>query len=168
MAATGFEGIDAGSRPGSPPSIRGIDHVELFVPDRRDAARWYDEALGLSVLAEYEHWAEDPRGPLMISNDGGKTKLALFEDEPERGRRFAGFRRVAFGADAEAFLELRRHLLGLPVFDERGGELAELPPVDHDGSFSLYFCDPWGHELEVTTYQYAIVADLLGAGGAGG
>ena len=104
----------------------------------------------------------------MISSDGGTTMLALFDGEPERGRPSAGFRRVAFRVGAESFLELRRHLVGLPVFDEQGGELAELPPVDHDGAFSMYFCDPWGHRLELTTYEYAAVADLLGAGGAGG
>ena len=157
-------------RPGSggSPAVAGIDHVELFVPDRREAARWYHEALGVSVLPEYERWSEDPRGPLMISCDGGRTMLALFQGDPERGRPAGGFRRVAFRADAESFLELRHHLLSLGVFDERGGELSELTAVDHDGAFSMYFCDPWGHRLEVTTYEYAVVADLLGAGGAGG
>lgn len=33
-------------------AVVGIDHVELFVPDRRTAAKWYEEALGLSVMAE--------------------------------------------------------------------------------------------------------------------
>jgi len=46
-----------------------IDHVELFVPDRREAARWYERTLGLAVLSQYEDWAEDPHGPLMISSD---------------------------------------------------------------------------------------------------
>jgi hypothetical protein len=47
------------------------------------------------------------------------------------------------------------------MFDERGEELAQLTPVDHDGSFSIYFCDPWGHRLEITTYDYHAVADRL-------
>ena len=56
-----------------------IDHVELFVPDRREAADWYQRILGLEVVPEYQEWAAVPGGPLMISSDDGNTKLALFE-----------------------------------------------------------------------------------------
>ena len=58
-----------------------IDHVELFVPDRYEAARWYEHTLGLQVVPECEPWAAGG-GPLMISSDGGSTKLALFEGQP--------------------------------------------------------------------------------------
>ena len=30
-----------------------IDHVELFVPDRYEAAGWYQRVLGLEILVEY-------------------------------------------------------------------------------------------------------------------
>ena len=81
-----------------------IDHVELFVPDRYEAARWYEQVLGLSIVPECEHWA-GPGGPLMISSDGGRTKLALFEGEPRRSRRTAGHHRVAFRVDGNAFFK---------------------------------------------------------------
>ena len=55
--------------------VSQIDHVELFVPDRDEAAKWYEEVLGLTVLPGYEDWAKDPHGPLMISSDDGSTKL---------------------------------------------------------------------------------------------
>lgn len=51
-----------------------IDHVELFVPDRHQAAEWYRRVLGLKVVPDDEQWADDPQGPLMISSDGGSTK----------------------------------------------------------------------------------------------
>ena len=66
-----------------------IDHVELFVPDRYEAARWYERVLGLRVVPEFEPWATGG-GPLMISTDEGNTKLALFEGRlrrRSRGRR---------------------------------------------------------------------------------
>src|SRR5688500_7472544 len=56
-----------------------IDHVELFVPDRHEAAGWYQRILGLDVVPALQAWAADPGGPLMMSSDGGSTKLALFE-----------------------------------------------------------------------------------------
>jgi len=73
-----------------------IDHVEVFVPDRHEAATWYRRVLGCEILQEYAEWSEDPRGPLMISPDGGRTKLALFRGEPQGASPTAGFHLVAF------------------------------------------------------------------------
>lgn len=142
--------------------VTQIDHVELFVPDRREAARWYGETLGLDVLSQHEDWAEDPGGPLMISSDAGGTMLALFTGEPRGGRPTAGFHRVAFRVDGPGFFRFQEHAREHPVFDEAGREARDLKPRDHDKAFSFYFCDPWGHRLEVTTYDAAYVRERLG------
>jgi len=71
--------------------VRSIDHVEVFVPDRHEAARWYEAALGLGIVAELEGWATDG-GPLMVSGDDGRTMLALFEGEPRGSRETASGR----------------------------------------------------------------------------
>ena len=133
--------------------VAQIDHVELFVPDRHAAAAWYSEVLGLVPLSGAEKWAADPRGPLMISSDGGRTKLALFQGEPQGNRPTVGFHRVAFrvsGADFLIFLDRAEQL-----------DLGEGPlPVrvmDHESAFSAYFADPHGHHLEVTTYDHEVV-----------
>lgn len=130
--------------------VQSIDHVELFVPDQRDAADWYGRVLGLEVLERFEHWAEE--GPLMISSDGGGTMLALFRGTPPGDRPVAGFRRVAFrlpGPDFERFVAAGA---GLGLQDENGRPLGPDNVVDHGLARSIYFCDPWGHRLEVTTY----------------
>ncbi len=134
-----------------------IDHVELFVPDRREAAAWYERTLGLTVAAEYEHWADNPAGPLMIATPGGGTKLALFPGEPRGDRPTAGFHLVAFRVSRTGFDAFLAHVRDNPVFDERGGELRELAVRDHDAALSVYFCDPYGHRLEVTTYDVRTV-----------
>ena len=128
-----------------------IDHVELFVPDRREAAQWYERALGLTILTEHESWARDSRGPLMISGDGGATKLALFEGVPP-ARPDSGFRRVAFRLDATRFAEAIRRLGAVPVHDSRGKPMSPEAVVDHGKASSVYFSDPYGHQLEITTY----------------
>lgn len=138
-----------------------IDHVELFVPDRREAARWYERTLGLSIVPEYERWAEDPHGPLMISSDGGDTKLALFTGEPRGRRPTAGFHLVAFRVDGAGFLGFLDHVKSVPVFDEEGEEVRTLKPRDHGQAFSVYFCDPGGHRLEVTTYDADYVRERV-------
>jgi len=40
-----------------------------------------------------------------------------------------------------------------PVFGEGGEELRELAVRDHGAARSVYFRDPYGHRLEVTTYD---------------
>ncbi|HEX4966399.1 MAG TPA: VOC family protein [Thermoanaerobaculia bacterium] len=138
-----------------------IDHVELFVPDRQEAARWYERTLGIAALPEHADWAADPGGPLMISSDGGATKLALFTGEPRRNRPTAGFHLVAFRVTGAGFLQFLEHVRDHPVYDDEGDEIRSLTPRDHHKAFSVYFNDPWGHRLEVTTYEAEHVRERL-------
>ena len=133
--------------------VEQIDHVELFVPDRHEAARWYERTLGLTALPQHEDWAADPHGPLMISSDGGGTKLALFLGEPRRGSPTEGFHLVAFRMGGTGFLAFLDHIKTNPVYNDAGDEVHSLTPKDHGKAFSVYFNDPWGHRLEVTTYE---------------
>ncbi len=131
-----------------------IDHVEVLVPDRHAAADWYERTLGLCVIQEYEHWATDPNGPLMISSDGGNTKIALFEGQPQAGQSVAGWQTVAFRTDSDGFMEFIERLTDLQLTDRVGRSVTFDLVKDHQQSYSVYFCDPYGNELEVTTYEY--------------
>lgn len=123
-----------------------IDHVELLVPDRHAAANWYRDILGLTAKPEDETWAdENPGGPLMISGDGGHSSLALFQG-PSENTKTDGFRRVAFGASGDQFVAF------VAFGRERG--LQPMKVVDHETQISVYFNDPWGHALEVTTHDH--------------
>ena len=142
-------------------AVKSLDHVELFVPDRYEAASWYERALGLAILEECRPWADDPQGPLMISSDGGATKLALFTGTPQGARDTAGFHRVAFVVDARGFLEFLERLPGLNLQDHQARPVRADAAVDHQQAYSIYFCDPYGHRLEVTTYDYEAVRAAL-------
>ena len=131
-----------------------IDHVELFVPDRYQAAEWYGRVLGLRIVKEFEHWAANPGGPLMVATPAGVSKLALFQGSPQHSNPTAGFHRVAFGMDAEQFVAFLRRLDEEELNDDRGRRVTINSVVDHQQAYSLYFCDPYGHRLEVTTYEY--------------
>ncbi|NIM00475.1 MAG: hypothetical protein GTN89_06300 [Acidobacteria bacterium] len=130
-----------------------IDHVELFVPDRNEAADWYRRALGLTVCADYELWADDPKGPLMISSDGGSTKLALFEGRPQEDRETAGFHRVAFRVPARSFEAFLDRLDDLTLTDHRDRTVTRDLVQDHGRAVSIYFNDPYGHRIEITSYD---------------
>ena len=138
--------------------VSGIDHVELTVPDRREAAKWYERVLGLRVLDEYESWADDPGGPLMVSSDEGATKLALFAGEPTTG---LDEYRVAFRVDAAGFRAFLDRLDDEPLFDATDEWVTAGDVIDHDRSASIYFTDPYGHALELTTYEYDALSDLF-------
>lgn len=139
-----------------------IDHVELFVPDRYEAARWYERVLGLRIVPECEQWAVDG-GPLMISSDGGNTKLALFEGKAVPSSPTAAFRRVAFRVTAPGFAAFLRRLSELALTDSRHQAVTPSSVVDHQQAYSIYFSDPHGHLLEVTTYDYEETSALLTA-----
>jgi catechol 2,3-dioxygenase-like lactoylglutathione lyase family enzyme len=141
-------------------SVLQIDHVELFVPDQHEAARWYEHVLGLQILPAFASWAAGG-GPLMISSDGGTTKLALFEGQPTACPDTAAFRRVAFRVSADGFWEFLGRLPELRLTDSRQREVTARLVVDHSQAYSIYFSDPYGHQLEVTTYDYAETRALL-------
>lgn len=130
-----------------------IDHIELTVPDRHEAAVWYHNVLGMTILPEFEFWANDPNGPLMISTPGG-TKLALFAGEPQGSKRTIGFHLVAFRTTSESFIDFVSRLPELKLRNQDNCVVSFHMIADHDLAFSLYFCDPYGHQLELTTYEY--------------
>ncbi|MCH8035399.1 MAG: VOC family protein [Bacteroidetes bacterium] len=132
-----------------------IDHIELFVPDRYEAAEWYSKVLEFQIIKDFSGWA-DEGGPLMISNDGGSTKIALFEGEPQRKDDVQGFIRLAFSVDAVEFIE----------FINSSGNWRDTPLTqeeikDHHKAISVYFSDPYGNLLEITTYDYDAAKKML-------
>jgi catechol 2,3-dioxygenase-like lactoylglutathione lyase family enzyme len=131
-----------------------IDHVELFVPDRYEAADWYKRTLGLDIVPGYQQWATDPRGPLVISSDDGNTKLALFDGQPQESSQTSGWHLVAFRVNVDGFMEFMKRLAEQPLIDDQRRAVTFDSIVDHEKAYSVYFSDPYGHRLEVTTYDY--------------
>src|SRR5262249_49903362 len=95
MAATAF-------------STEHIDHVEVPVPDRYEAANWYHEAFGLK-LSHGPAWdaaAAIPGGPLFLGVEDAVdgTKVALFDGEPLGNHPSIGMTRASFSVTAELFV----------------------------------------------------------------
>jgi len=141
--------------------VTQIDHVELYVPDRHEAAKWYERVLGLHVVPEFEEWAVHPGGPLMIATESGDTKLALFAGAAGTERKTGGWHRVAFRVDGAAFVELLTQIDEIGLTNHEGRPVTKDDSVDHGKAFSVYFCDPYGHRLEVTTYEHDFVRKKL-------
>ena len=140
-------------------AVDGIDHVELYVSDREDAADWYERVLGVVPDEEFEQWWRSETGPLVLTPEGGTTKLALFEHASPTTGAGVSPHRVAFRVDGAGFLAFLDRLEDLDLVDREGEVVTEADVVDHDISYSIYFADPDGNPLEVTTYDYEDVAD---------
>ena len=122
--------------------IAGLDHVALAVRDPEAAARWYQDVLGL----ERKH--ADVWGSVPAFVTSGGSGLALFKVEgsakPRPGRDVLTMRHVAFRVDRANFAKAQE------VLKARGFDVEF---QDHVVSRSIYFRDPDGHEIEITTYE---------------
>ena len=121
--------------------MQGLDHVALAVRDQAASERWYREVLGLQRLYE-EEWGDMP----MFLMAGG-SGLALFPvRDGEDGSEPPAVRvlHVAFRVDRANFASAKASL-------ESRGILFRF--ADHGVAHSIYFQDPDGHSLELTTYE---------------
>lgn len=138
--------------------VDGIDHVELFVSDWGEAVVWYDRVLGLEPDGRYEQWWETRTGPLVLSTGDGSTKLALFERETATRGESVSPHRIAFQTSGDGFLSFLDRLEDANLGDRDDEPVTADDVVDHGLSYSVYFTDPDGNPLELTTNEYETVA----------
>jgi catechol 2,3-dioxygenase-like lactoylglutathione lyase family enzyme len=122
---------------------QGLDHVAIGVADVERSRRFYEEVVGLRRM--HEEWAV----PVVMAAHG--TGVAIFDRElhpsstPDDVEPPAvRILHIAFRLDRAGFDAARAEL------GERG---IESHFSDHGLSHSLYFRDPDGHLLELTTYE---------------
>ena|SRR5580765_5324683 len=123
--------------------VQGLDHVAIAVSDLQKSAQWYHHVLGLERRYQ-KAWGEYP-----VMMCAGNSGVALFpakanaQQELEREAEPAT-RHIAFKVDAVNYAAAKIALRSRGiVFQEQ----------DHQVSHSIYFADPDGHRLEITTYD---------------
>ncbi|MEM1344612.1 MAG: VOC family protein [Pseudomonadota bacterium] len=139
-------------------AVERLDHVHIEVADRDQAADWYERVLGLRRDPSLAVWAEHPTGPLLLSTEAGMPVLSLFARQCRAPSRDTT---IAFRLSGAAFLGFLDQLPTLGLSHAKGHALARGDVVDHALSWSLYFVDPDGNRLEVTTYDHEAVARAL-------
>jgi catechol 2,3-dioxygenase-like lactoylglutathione lyase family enzyme len=123
--------------------LDGIDHVALAVRDVEEAAKWYADVLGFE--RRYEGMWDGI--PTFIGK--GNTAIALFptrggDSKPAGPASAIKMLHLAFRASRHGFVAAQQEL------KKRG---IKFEFQDHEISHSIYFSDPDGHHLEITTYE---------------
>ena len=123
--------------------IEALDHVALAVRDVERSAQWYADVLGF----KRENEGMWNGVPIFIGN--GAAAIALFPACDEAGlisqdRAAVRTLHFAFRTDRENFLCAQ---------DEVKKRAIPFDFQDHEISHSIYFRDPDGHKIEITTYE---------------
>ncbi len=123
--------------------LEGLDHVALGVRDVERSADWYVEVLGF----ERRYQGMWNGVPVFVVRD--KTAIALFpagtgETGAARSRPREGMLHLAMRANRKNFVEAQSDLTSRGI---------AFHFTDHEISHSIYFRDPDGIELEITTYE---------------
>ena len=121
--------------------LEELDHVAIAVADPEASAAWYVEVLGL----ERRH--DDIWGGFPVFVCAGRSGLAIFPRKEPSGARLHGgteVRHIAFRTDGPGLAKARAEL------SERGIAVVF---QDHEIAHSIYFEDPDGFQLEITTYD---------------
>jgi catechol-2,3-dioxygenase len=121
--------------------LQRLDHVALNVSDRRRSVAWYRDVLGLESSGEptRDDW------PLFMGELG--ACVALFQAQSGtvgRAGESVGLRHVAFMVGKEDLERAQARLRESAV---------EYRFEDHGNAHSVYFQDPDGNVLELTTYE---------------
>ena len=123
--------------------LEGLDHIALAVADIERSASWYIEVLGFERI--YDGMWDGV--PVFIGL--GRTAIALFPSRDDRTESSSsaereGMLHFAMRADRQNFLAAQSDLTsrGIPFSFQ-----------DHEISHSIYFLDPDGHQVEITTYE---------------
>jgi catechol 2,3-dioxygenase-like lactoylglutathione lyase family enzyme len=123
--------------------LEAIDHIALAVRDVEHAARWYIDVLGF----ERQHEGMWNGIPVFIGL--GATAIALFPTEsatpkPANHAWNVTMLHFALRTDRANFLAARCELRTRGI---------KFHSDDHGIARSIYFRDPDGHEIEITTYE---------------
>ena len=123
--------------------LEKIDHVAILVRDIDASVKWYKETLGLDHYFKGE-W---DGVPTMIGK--GQTCIALFKTSsgnpnPAPDNNTIKMLHLAFKADKGNFLKAQQELTAKNI---------NFSFQDHEIARSIYFKDPDGHMIEITTYE---------------
>ena len=123
-------------------NLQAIDHVALSVRDVERSAQWYIDLLGF----ERQHDNVWGNYPVFVGKNDAAMALFPIRKKEDSASTAAATRvlHFAFRTDRENFSRAQ---------DELKKRAIAFEFEDHDISHAIYFHDPDGHKIEITTYE---------------
>jgi len=123
--------------------LQQIDHVAILVKDIEASCEWYKNVLGL----EHYYKGKWDGVPTMIGK--GNSCIALFKTSSDKPNPLPDNNTIkmlhlAFRCNMENFIKAQ---------DELNEKKITFSFQDHEIAQSIYFNDPDGHIIEITTYE---------------
>lgn len=122
--------------------LQALDHIGLNVADVGRSIAWYRDVLGLHRTHQ-EAWGDFP-----AVMEAGGSGVALFPNDElpstPPGRSEDDMGHVGFRTSRPGLKQAR---------DEVGGRGIDFHEGDYGVAWSIYFDDPDGHQIEITTYE---------------
>jgi catechol 2,3-dioxygenase-like lactoylglutathione lyase family enzyme len=123
-------------------NLQAIDHVALSVRDADSSAKWYCDVLGF----ERQHDDVWNGYPVFVGKNDAAIALFPIRKSSSSSTSSSPVRVLHF-----AFRASRKEFVAAQTELKQRGIHFEFQ--DHEISHSIYFNDPDGHELEITTYE---------------
>src|ERR1700730_6114276 len=123
--------------------LEAIDHVALLVRDVKRSAQWYIDVLGF----ERQHGDVWDVPVFVGKNDAAIALFPIRDDQTSKSSSSPAPIRVlhfAFRTNRSNFLKAQQELKDRKI---------QFEFQEHEISHSIYFGDPDGHEIEITTYE---------------
>ena len=123
--------------------VQQVDHIELYVPDQYEAARWYKQVFGIGYRMEEPH---DGGVGKLLADEQMRLIIVLHHHDANQGESFSerrtGLDHVGLSVPSRADLEAwQRHLQELGV--------VQSPITDRPYGSVLVFRDPDNIQLEL-------------------
>ena len=120
--------------------IEALDHVALYVQDLQRSIEWYQSALGMEKRYHYQDTTGDGNPVVLCSGD---ACIALFPSSPEAHlSTFHGH--IAMRLTRASFEQAQAHLRQQNI---------DFSFVHYTRCDSIYFNDPTGYQIELSTYE---------------
>lgn len=126
-----------------------LNHIHLVTNDKYKLADWYCQKLDFQIVEDIEKLGEK-NGPLVISGDGGKSGISIFNNKS--GKENGTTVIPAFHVDKNEFVKLHKQFSSADQ---------DIVIYDHLIFCSFYIKDPDASVVEITNSQYKELLVLL-------